>query len=233
MRGSLEPIAKGADCPSIVFNCDDLLINYLVSNLTRAPPLLLQPHTPLRTIPSKGLWNRDSEAVDSSTAEDSPSSPTGIESNSNDPTTFIASNHFEQRDYCLAYFFQHFSSFAPSPSSLSPAQAAAAEHYPLLRTSTSLSQDVVDHARWMADESEPWEEDPSGGAAWELDEEDEQEGLEEQTEEERREVEEMMANLSQEEMKDLMRQLAAISGDGDEQEEEEEDDKGPVVHEEL
>ncbi|GAA99458.1 glycosyltransferase family 64 protein [Mixia osmundae IAM 14324] len=42
-----------------VFNCDDILINFLVSNLTHTAPVLVLPKTPLRTIKTDGLWNRD------------------------------------------------------------------------------------------------------------------------------------------------------------------------------
>ncbi|GAA5973066.1 hypothetical protein JCM3765_000810, partial [Sporobolomyces pararoseus] len=128
-----------------VFNCDDILINYLVSNLTHSPPLLLQPSTPLRTIPTEGgLWNR----VKPDTAEtDSKSSSV--------PDTIVTSpprpEHFATRKECLSDYFSHFSKYAP-PSSSSP----PTEHYPLVKTRTSISQDVEDHSRWMF-ENEMWE----------------------------------------------------------------------------
>ncbi|GAA5884642.1 hypothetical protein JCM16303_003696 [Sporobolomyces ruberrimus] len=132
-----------------VFNCDDILINYLVSNLTGSPPLLLQPATPLRTIPTEGgLWNR---VVSDDTAAPK-SNTSGVKAI---PDTITISpprpEHFATRKECLAHYFSHFSQFAPSSES-----SASNKHYPLVKTRTSISQDVEDHSRWLF-ENEMWE----------------------------------------------------------------------------
>ncbi|GAA5861931.1 hypothetical protein JCM3774_001355 [Rhodotorula dairenensis] len=127
-----------------VFNCDDILVNYLVSNLTGNAPLLLQPKTPLRIIGGDGMFARGSVAVnpDGETAEaDTAEADDGI------PTA----SHFEQRKLCLGHYFSHFAAFAPSTS-----DPASERHYPLVKTRTTASQDVEDHSRWLYN-NEPWE----------------------------------------------------------------------------
>ncbi|GAA5981896.1 hypothetical protein JCM10908_004658 [Rhodotorula pacifica] len=120
-----------------VFNCDDILINYLVSNLTGNAPLLLQPKTPLRVIGGDGMFARGS--VDANSTDDAAGSGGGV------PTA----SHFEQRKICLGDYFSHFASFALASDSPSA-------HYPLIKTRTSVSQDVEDHSRWLYN-AEPWE----------------------------------------------------------------------------
>ncbi|GAA5928659.1 uncharacterized protein JCM15063_003932 [Sporobolomyces koalae] len=116
-----------------VFNCDDILINYLVSNMTGTSPLLLQPSTPLRTVPTEGgLWNR------ALTESKGPETIT---------TSAPRPEHFSTRKECLAHFFSHFAQHAPAQSS---------PEFPLLHSRTSISQDVQDNSRWLF-ENEMWE----------------------------------------------------------------------------
>ncbi|KAI5480518.1 EXTL2-like UDP-GlcNAc:heparan alpha-N-acetylhexosaminyltransferase [Pseudohyphozyma bogoriensis] len=139
-----------------VFNCDDLLINFLVSNWTHTPPLLLQPHTPLRTIPGTGLWTRAASSSDHTASlpvgKNVPTSTPSKVGDSKKPKL----DHFTQRKHCLAKFLDHFGAFAVSVNSTSP-------HYPLVKTSIAVTEtgsettDVVDHARWMFP-GEGWEE---------------------------------------------------------------------------
>ncbi|KPV75327.1 glycosyltransferase family 64 protein [Rhodotorula graminis WP1] len=149
-----------------VFNCDDLLINYLVSNLTGQPPLLLQPKTPLRTIGGDGLFNRGSVAVDADGNDIVPppstSSPSSTDGDTDLPAPdaaidaaagLPAAGHFDQRRQCLSHYFAHFSAFAPAAAAAEPSPSP---FYPLVRTSTSASQDVEDHSRWLL-RGEAWE----------------------------------------------------------------------------
>lgn len=112
----------------IVFNCDDILINFLVSNLTHQPPLLLQLKTPLRTIATSGLWN----------------SPT----TSTNTTTPPRPEHFSTRSLCLNHFFNQFAPFNKD----------GVDHYPLLQSYASVSQDLTDHSREMG-LNESWEDE--------------------------------------------------------------------------
>ncbi|GAA6051358.1 hypothetical protein JCM3770_004500 [Rhodotorula araucariae] len=197
-----------------VFNCDDLLINYVVSNLTGQPPLLLQPKTPLRTTPGNGLFHRGSVAVPADTptqqhAAGFPAPDAGIDAAAGIP----GASHFDQRRLCLGRFFEHFSAFAP----LSLRTGKAEAFYPLVRTSTSASQDVEDHSRWLR-ASEQWE-DPEWAPApapalrekpdweeigademdWEFGDEDDQR--------ERAEFERMLEDMSDDEIDELMGEL--------------------------
>ncbi|BGP15839.1 hypothetical protein JCM10213_005677 [Rhodosporidiobolus nylandii] len=192
-----------------VFNCDDILINYLVSNLTGNSPLLLQPKTPLRTIGGDGLWNRGSVAVDaSSSAAPASASSSSKPSGHGIPTA----SHFEQRKHCLARYFSHFAPYAPLPNF--SAAASTAKHYPLFKTSTALSQDVEDHSRWLL-RNERWEEpDPSqfraaptqsAESAEDYDEDEVELTPEEELE--RLEFEKMLEGMTEEEIDELLESL--------------------------
>ncbi|GAA5970948.1 hypothetical protein JCM11641_004519 [Rhodosporidiobolus odoratus] len=186
-----------------VVNCDDILINYLVSNLTRNPPLLLQPKTPLRTIGGDGLWTRGSVPVDDKASPKPSSSSTdaGIPS----------ANHFEQRKHCLAHYFSHFSAFAPTERSAK----TGSRHFPLIKTSSSVSQDVEDHSRWLY-ANEEWEkpdyskfvkaqpDEPEGEEQYDADEFT----LEEEFE--KAEFEQMLEGLTDEEIDELMKSLKEL-----------------------
>ncbi|BGP39769.1 hypothetical protein JCM10450v2_003739 [Rhodotorula kratochvilovae] len=200
-----------------VFNCDDLLINYLVSNLTGQPPLVLQPKTPLRTIPGDGLFHRGSIAVPDDTptqpappsADDLPTPDAAVDAAAGMPTP----GHFDQRRLCLEHYFSHFAAFAP----LSPRSGKKEAFYPLVRTSTSASQDVEDHARWLhkgelwedavwapapapAVRKEPeWEEMDAEEMDWSFSDEDEAR--------EKAEFERMLEGMSDEEIDELMGEL--------------------------
>lgn len=211
-----------------VFNCDDILVNYLVSNLTGTPPLLLQPSTPLRTIPTEGgLWNRAS-------------------SSSKGPETITTSpprpEHFSTRKECLSHYFSHFAQFAP------PSSSPSSSHYPLIKTSTSVSQDVEDHSRWMF-ENELWETrvwtQPTGEASAEdiLGGAEAVEELSKEEEEmlEKGDYESFLEGLSDEEVDELMQSLEEMVEEGNEgegnaavdQEAPFEEEKKPHAHEEL
>ncbi|BGP70271.1 hypothetical protein RTG_02072 [Rhodotorula toruloides ATCC 204091] len=183
-----------------VMNCDDILINYLVSNITGNPPLLLQPKTPLRIIGGDGMFARGSIAVDEDGAEvdQTPVTDTG------DVAGIPSAGHFSQRKLCLERYFQHFAQFAPS---------GASKHYPLVKTSTSVSQDVEDHSRWLT-LNEPWEEVVWNTAPLgERDEEPEEEELEEldfddeDEQAEKEAFEEMLQGMSDEEIDDLLEEM--------------------------
>lgn len=144
-----------------VFNCDDILINFLVSNLTHSPPLLLQPSTPLRTIPTEGgLWNRVVRETDQAQEPPSASAKATGSASSKVPDTIVTSparpEHFATRKECLSHYFSHFSRFAAAPEADLAADERERGHYPLVKTRTSISQDVEDHSRWMFD-NEMWE----------------------------------------------------------------------------
>ncbi|GAA5917240.1 Jip5p, partial [Sporobolomyces salmoneus] len=211
-----------------VFNCDDLLINFLVSNLTHSPPLLLQPSTPLRTIPTEGgLWNR---VVSPSS---SPSS-TGSAAPETITTSPPRPEHFSTRKECLAHYFSHFSQFAP-PSSSSSSQR---DHYPLIKTSTSISQEVQDHSRWMF-ENEMWEtvvwEKPDDGSNDESVEEEEPLSEEEEKMLDNGDYESFLQGLSDEEIDELMQSLEEEVHElgGEEPEKEGNEAAATVRHEEL
>ncbi|GAA5867706.1 hypothetical protein JCM1840_006665 [Sporobolomyces johnsonii] len=201
-----------------VFNCDDILINYLVSNLTGSAPLLLQPSTPLRTVPTEdGLWNRGANAVDAADAANASSSST--------PADPPRPNHFETRKLCLAHYFSHFSAFAPPPKR---GRRFASAHYPLIKTSTSVSQDVQDHARWLYD-NEMWETPVWTLPEPELSQED-QELLEKE------EFDKLLEGMTDAEIDELMRSLEAMidEDEGAEGElEDEEEQTEPSVYEEA
>lgn len=104
------------------------MINYVVSNLTRLPPLLLQPITPLRTVPTQGLWTRGLPLFSTAPPIDTEFPDESI----------VPPSHFSTRSSCLAHFFN---AFPPSP---------------LIQTNAAITEDVKDHARWMH-EGEDWE----------------------------------------------------------------------------
>jgi len=189
--------SKGINSP--VFNCDDILVNYLVSNLTGSPPLLLQPSTPLRTVPTEGgLWNR-------------------VTPSANAPETIITSpprpEHFSTRKECLAHYFNHFARFAP-PSSPNTS------HYPLIKTKTSVSQDVEDHSRWMFDnelwETPTWTQTTEDASAGDILGEEVVEELSKEEEEmlEKGDYESFLEGLSDEEVDELMQSLEEMVGEG-------------------
>ncbi|GAA6022372.1 hypothetical protein JCM11491_003239 [Sporobolomyces phaffii] len=198
-----------------VFNCDDLLINYVVSNLTHSPPLLLQPATPLRTVPTEGgLWNRV-VVVDPNVDpnEAGPSGPDTIETAPPRP------EHFSTRKECLAHFFDHFSQFAPESTTATSAARSQSSHYPLVKTRTSVSQDVEDHSRWMFD-NELWETvtwskpiapaaDAGAGASDDEDEDDEAAMLE------RGDYESFLHGLTDDEVDELLKSLDDAVGASD------------------
>ncbi|KAM0787639.1 hypothetical protein ACM66B_003703 [Microbotryomycetes sp. NB124-2] len=170
-----------------VFNCDDLLINFLVTNLTHHAPLLLQPRMPLRTVPTDGLWNRN-QPLDEMQEDGPADEETEEETDSDKP------DHFLQRPKCLERFFDEFAQFAPSEGHQWPAHS----RFPLIRTSTTISQDVIDHARWLY-EGEQWE--PAEMQPPETDDE--------RSEREKKEFADMVANLSDEEKEDFMESVYA------------------------
>ncbi|BGP31837.1 hypothetical protein JCM10296v2_003614 [Rhodotorula toruloides] len=183
-----------------VMNCDDILINYLVSNITGNPPLLLQPKTPLRIIGGDGMFARGSIAVDEGGAkvDETPVADTG------DVAGIPSAGHFSQRKLCLEQYFQHFAQFASS---------GASKHYPLVKTSTAVSQDVEDHSRWLT-LNEPWEEvvwnTAPLGERIEQPEEKELEELNLDDEDEQAEkeaFEEMLQGMSDEEIDDLLKEM--------------------------
>lgn len=181
-------------------NCDDILVNYLVSNVTGNPPLLLQPKTPLRIIGGDGMFARGSKAVD----EDGVAIDEALVADSDDVAGVPSAGHFSQRNLCLKRYFEHFAQFAPPDAS---------SHYPLVKTSTSASQDVEDHSRWLMP-NESWEE-----VVWsrvpveEREDEKEEEQLEEaewEDEDEQAEkeaFEEMLQGMSDEEIDDLLKEM--------------------------
>ncbi|GAA6012910.1 hypothetical protein JCM10207_008373 [Rhodosporidiobolus poonsookiae] len=203
-----------------VFNCDDILINYLVSNLTSNPPLLLQPKKILRTIGGDGLWSRGSVPVNDPSTHASPSTPLPPDPDVDADAGIPSASHFEQRKHCLAHYFSHFSRFAPAASSYKPA-AAAARHFPLHKTSSSVSQDVEDHSRWLFT-NEQWEEPdfskltfaqaPAGGAT---EGEDEEMTPEEQLEQ--AEFEKMLEGMTDDEIEELMKSLQDMVDEGEEE----------------
>ncbi|BGP24406.1 EXTL2-like UDP-GlcNAc:heparan alpha-N-acetylhexosaminyltransferase [Rhodotorula toruloides] len=194
-----------------VMNCDDILINYLVSNVTGNPPLLLQPKTPLRIIGGDGMFARGSIAVDEDGAEvdEPPAADTG------NVAGIPSAGHFSQRKLCLKRYFEHFAHFARS--------SANSKHYPLVKTSTSVSQDVEDHSRWLT-LNEPWEEIVWNSAPLEEREEEGEAELEEldlydedeDEEAEKAAFEEMLQGMSDEEIDDLLKEMqeAAAKEDG-------------------
>lgn len=203
---------------STVFNCDDLLINYLVSNLTHSPPLLLQPKMSLRTVPSKGLWDRNLDSKPST--DPTPSSSAPVPPVSGVIADPMQADHFATRQVCLERYFEHFAAFAR----LSDASIERKMIYPLIRTSTSASQDVVDHGRWLKP-GEAWEEGSWAPMVTPEEEEEERQ--------EREEFERMIDGMDDDEVIELMKQLEALEDEEDDQhqggafgEEEEFDDEG-------
>ncbi|GAA5953054.1 hypothetical protein JCM21900_005053 [Sporobolomyces salmonicolor] len=201
-----------------VFNCDDILVNYLVSNLTGSAPLLLQPSTPLRTVPTEGLWNRGAEEGDAASV-----------SLSSMPVEPPRPNHFETRKLCLAHYFSHFSAFAPPPSR---GRRFASAHYPLIKTSTSVSQDVQDHSRWLFN-NELWET-----PVWTKPDEPEL-SKEDQELLENEEFDKLLEGMTDEEIDELMKSLEAMMDEVESEEgakgelQDEEEGTAPSVFEEA
>ncbi|GAA5861115.1 hypothetical protein JCM8547_008040 [Rhodosporidiobolus lusitaniae] len=218
-----EEMTNLRDYVDEVFNCDDILINYLVSNLTGTPPLLLQPKTPLRTIGGDGLWSRGSIPVgDDEDTSKLPPLPPPTEGDDAVPSV----SHFQRRKECLARLFSDFSKYAPPASSFKSATAARVRrHYPLIKTSTSISQDVEDHSRWLF-RNERWEEPDfskmvtSPSSAQEADEDEE--ALTEEEQQEREEFEKMLEGMTEEEIDALMKSLQEMIDEEDEEDEYEE-----------
>ncbi|KDE05178.1 hypothetical protein MVLG_04420 [Microbotryum lychnidis-dioicae p1A1 Lamole] len=188
-----------------VFNCDDILINFVVSNLTRRAPLLLKSQVPLRSIPSKGLWNRGFDDDD----EEEPASSHGA----SEPPKI---DHFTQRGLCLSHYFNVFSKYDTSVSGLS--RSSIPSYYPLLRCDYSISKKIEDEARAIKP-MEQWDE-----PAWALDKRDwEQTAFER---EENRRLAEALESMSEQEVQDWLQSLedreggdtdgAATKGDADE-----------------
>lgn len=146
-----------------MFNCDDILINFLVSNLTHSAPLLLQPNVPLRTIPTDGLWNRQTQAKTFSSTDE-----LAQDDRSGRPA------HFATRTHCLTHYFDVFARPSTLPGQPTP-HSKSRSHFPLRRSRTSHSEDVEDHARWL-EPNESWEEpvwvlaDPASFSVEEVDE---------------------------------------------------------------
>lgn len=135
--------------------------------------------------------------------------------------------HFNQRQQCLERYFAHFAQFAPP--STTPG-AAPSNHFPLVKTSTSVSQDVEDHSRWLS-RGEPWEEVKAQWAAAvstapaavpepepEPEQEDEWEDLFESMSDEERaeqaEFEAMLDGLTDEEIEDLLFEMDMEGSEG-------------------
>lgn len=239
--------------PLSVFNCDDLLINYLVSNLTREAPLLLQPRTPLRTIPARGLWNRDlgdsgyfDHFKPTKGAEEAKTAQVPA---SEAEEAIARPDHWLTRPVCLAKFHDHFARYAPPALSASGGPRSddsatysiqIASHFPLISTSTSLGQNVVDRARWLK-AGESWQDDIDDGAnpwaqAVVVDEGDEEEDgdIEDLLGEEHEgepvgaaEFEALMDGMTDDEAKDFLRQLEELGELGEEDGEEVEEGHGP------
>ncbi|SCZ93154.1 BZ3500_MvSof-1268-A1-R1_Chr6-2g08494 [Microbotryum saponariae] len=191
--------------PSPVFNCDDILINFVVSNLTRRAPLLLKSQVPLRSIPSKGLWNRAFDDDD----EEEPASTHGA---SERPKI----DHFTQRALCLSHYFSVFSKYDTPASDFS--RSTIPSYYPLLRCDYSISKKIEDEARTIKP-MEQWDE-----PAWALDKRDWKQTAFER--EENRRLAEALESMSEQEVQDWLHSLedgeagdtdgAAARGDADE-----------------
>lgn len=195
-----------------VFNCDDILINYVVSNLTANPPLLLQPKMPLRIIGGDGMFARGSVAVDAPSQDATAEADTAEEADG-----IPTASHFEQRKLCLGHYFLHFAQFAPKPlESDSDSVSKPHDHYPLVKVRTAATQDVEDHSRWLYS-NEPWEPltgwklaDPSmmapprvptpPAAENDINEGDEASDLD---------IDDMLADMSEEEIDELLLQLGS------------------------
>lgn len=119
----------------------------------------------------------------------------------------MKADHFATRELCLARYFTHFAQYAPTPRS--PGD------YPLIHSSTSVSQDVVDRARWLSP-GEQWEE-----PVWHVSDDS---GAEDRERLEREEFEQMIEGMSDDEVREFMDQLEAFeAGEGQEEEEEDEE----------
>jgi hypothetical protein len=126
--------------------------------------MLLQPKVPLRTIPARGLWNADlgdSPAFDSWKTSESASTPSATAATSTAITSsttalpeatrpaIVRPDHWLTRDVCVSRFHAEFAQYQPVGDE--------SEHFPLVTSMTSVSQDIVDRARWLRP-GEPWEE---------------------------------------------------------------------------
>lgn len=207
--------------PVSVFNCDDILINYVVSNLTANPPLLLQPKMPLRIIGGDGMFARGSVPVDGMFARgsvpvDAPSQDATAEADTAEADGIPTASHFEQRKLCLGHYFSHFAQFAPAMTDSESTSKHHHHHYPLVKVRTAAAQDVEDHSRWLYS-NEPWEpltgwkladpsmmappRDPTPPVAEEdIDEGDEASDLD---------IDDMLADMSEEEIDELLLQFGS------------------------
>lgn len=118
----------------------------------------------------------------------------------------MKADHFATRELCLARYFTHFAQYSPTPRSPG--------HYPLVRSSTSVSQDVVDRARWLSP-GEQWEE-----PVWQLSDDS---GAEDREALEREEFEQMIEGMTDDEVKEFMEQLEAFEAEEGQEDEEEEE----------
>lgn len=135
------------------------MVNFIISNHTLSPPLLLQPTVPLRTVQTDGLWNRPGTEDDTT---DLPLSTPEVERPSaivDDLPRLKKLGHFAMRAECLSIYFDYFAKWDPDRVTLASGGKVEEEevsHYPLIRTAASISQDISDHARFIA-ENEEWE----------------------------------------------------------------------------
>lgn len=147
-------------------------------------------------------------------------------------------DHWLTRDVCIERFHDYFQRYDPAVHA-EKGDALSAEQeqdlFPLVRTETSVSQDVVDRARWLRigesweaqqfeiaemtenDNADEEEEDEDDGdrlqdrPEYDDDNLEDQEGLEELVGEE--EFEALLAAMSDEEASDLLRRLEELGAD--------------------
>lgn len=111
---------------------------------------MLQPKIPLRTIPNSGIWNKiPSNDTNKNVSHEKLVSP--------EIARLKQLDHFELRTVCLEKYFEIFSAWAPVNE-----LGDKSPHYPLVRSYTSASEDVTDHARLMGP-YESWEQE-----VWEI-----------------------------------------------------------------
>lgn len=167
---------------------------------------------PLRIIGGDGMFARGSVAVDAP-SQDATAEADAAEEADGIPTA----SHFEQRKLCLGHYFLHFAQFAPKPlESDSDSVSKPHDHYPLVKVRTAATQDVEDHSRWLYS-NEPWEPltgwklaDPSmmapprvptpPAAENDINEGDEASDLD---------IDDMLADMSEEEIDELLLQLGS------------------------
>ena len=100
-------------------------------------------------MPSVGLWNRAEATPATSTRLFASPSPPIRDDNPAIPKKKKPLDHFETRAVCLDRYFTTFARWSGDSDSSSS--------YPLVKSYTSASQDVVDRARWLSP-LEEWEE---------------------------------------------------------------------------